>query len=164
MKSNELDQFMQVLHANPDKPVRFYFEDISIHQGYHLTEVKHASINSMDCGKTTHAWEELLIQLLDGDADSSQGYISTSKFTGIIDATRKSLPEKSVPSLFFEFSPNGGPLLKLKIQSIESSGEELSVHLTHEKTTCKPIDRWGRAGPMLDRMYTKVKTRRCCSG
>ncbi|MFK8078697.1 MAG: DUF6428 family protein [Granulosicoccus sp.] len=164
MKETELDELMRALQAHPDTPLRFYFGGVSIHQGYHLTEVKHASITSMDCGKTTHAWEELLIQLIDGNADSTQGYISTSKFTDIVGATLESLPENSDPSLFFEFSPNHGPLLKLKIQSIDSNNHELSVHLTHEKTTCKPIDRWGKAGPMLDSMYTKFKSRRCCSG
>ena len=98
MKNTEVGNLMALLLKKPEIPLIFYLEGISINQGYHVTEVKHASIKSMDCGRRADAWEEIIIQLLDGQASSAQGFMSTSKFTSIVSGTLKSFSENSTPS------------------------------------------------------------------
>ena len=164
MKDTELGKLMALLLSNPGIPLKFYLDDISINQGYHVTEVKHASVKSMDCAKRTDAWDEILIQLLDGEAGSTQGFMNTSIFMSIVSATLKSLPESSKSSLFFEFAPNNGPLQKLRIRSTECDDHNFSVHLTYEKAVCKPLRRWGRAGVVFDNLSAKLSKSGCCSG
>lgn len=164
MKDTEIGKLMALLLSNPGIPLKFYLDGISINQGYHITEVKHACVNSMDCGKRTDTWEEILIQLLDGEPGSTQGFMNTSKFMSIVSATLESFPEISESSLFFEFTPNNGPLQKLRIRSIECDDPGLSIHLTYEKAVCKPLQRWGKAGVVFENMSTKVSKLGCCSG
>ncbi|MFK8081812.1 MAG: DUF6428 family protein [Granulosicoccus sp.] len=170
MENTEIGELMAVLVDKPDIPLKFYLEGSSINQGYHVTEVKHASIKSMDCGKHEHSWDEVLIQLLDGKAHSYQGYMRTSRFLNIIRTAFKSLPENSDPRLFFEFSPNDGPLLKLKIMSMDCNDEALSLHLSYEKAICKPVQRWGLAGSVwwtiserLSNTAGRARSTTCCT-
>lgn len=159
IKETEIGELMALFSANPEIPLRFYLEGISINQGYHVTEVKYANVASTDCARRTGALEELTIQLLDGNARSEQGYMSTTKFLSIIRSTLGSLPESSRPYLFFEFSPNNGPLNKLTINSIKCVDGELSIHLNYEKAVCKPIQGWGFVGDAI----SKVASKGCCS-
>ena len=164
MKNTDLEGLMSILVSKPELSLRFYLGDVSINHGYHVTEVKYANVKSMDCGKNNDAWDELLIQLLDGEPNSIEGLMSTSKFTRIVSAAIKALPDESAPYLFFEFAPNNAPLLKLRIQDIACNHKELSVHLTHEVAACKPFQKWGRAGSILEKVSTKVAKADCCSG
>ena len=163
LKDTEIGKLMALLLDKPEIPLRFYLEGISINQGYHVTEVKHASIKSMDCGRRADAWEEITIQLLDGEANSVRGFMSTTKFTSILRATLNSFSENSTPVLFFEFTPNNGPLQKLRIKSVESDDQELSIHLVCEKAACKPFQRWRETGSEFDNLSAKNMMPSCCS-
>lgn len=164
MKRTDIEGLISILVSKPELPLRFYLGDVSINNGYHVTEVKYANIKSMDCGKNSDAWDELLIQLLDGNPNSIQGLMSTSKFARIVSAAIEALPDKSAPYLFFEFAPNNAPLLKLRIQDIACDDKELTIHLTHEVAACKPFQKWGKAGSVLQRVSAKVESAKCCSG
>jgi len=154
---------MAELVNTPDVPLTFYLGDIPINQGYHVTEVKYATIKSMDCGKQVDAWDELLIQLLDGPADSGQGFMSTSKFTNIVSSALDSLPANENPDLFFEFSPNNGPLQKLRIQTIECEVDNVSVLLADERAACKPFLRGGMSITAVTGKVTEMAKTGCCT-
>lgn len=164
MTDTETGKLLTLLLNNPEIPLRFYLEGVPINQGYHVTEVKHASIKSMDCGKHTDAWEEILIQLLDGEASSEQGLMSASKFMSIVRSSIESFSKSSTPFLYFEFSTDNGPLQKLRINSIDCDDRALTIHLTYEKASCKPFKRWGKAGALFNNLSAKVTQSGCCSG
>jgi len=131
------------LIAHPALPLKFYFEGAAINPGYHVTEVRHATINSLDCGRNTETerWEDVTIQLLDGPAESTEGHMTSTKFAGIISTAIKTLALDDAPFLYFEFAPNNGPIRKLSVESVESSEHEISVSLGSEKAVCKPFQR-----------------------
>ncbi len=164
MKDIDVETLMTSLLDNPEMPLRFYLNDVSINQGYHVTEIKHAHIKSTDCGKHTDAWEEILIQLLDGNADSTQGFMSSSKFTNIVNSTLRSFSENSSPRLFIEFGPNNGPLQKLRIESVDCNTHEVSIHLAYEQATCKLFERWKNPGVLLENVTAEISKPGCCSG
>lgn len=163
MKDTETGRLIDLLSNQSDTPVRFFLDGVSINQGYHLTEVKHASIKSMDCGRRTDSWEEILIQLLDGPADSTEGFMSASKFVAILSATLESFTMQSAPVLFFEFTPENGPLLKLSIVSIECNDQEVSIQLTHETAVCKLLQDSMSVGAAISELSANAKTPACCS-
>lgn len=41
---------VNTMRTNPNLPVVFTLDDLTISQGYHITEVKHAMVDSLDCG------------------------------------------------------------------------------------------------------------------
>lgn len=126
-----------------DLPLKFYFDGTAINPGYHVTEIRHAAINSIDCGRDsdTEKWNEITIQLLDGSANSTQGHMQGSKFAAIVGSALKSLPTDRASHLFFEFSPDNGPIRKLSIDSIKHTNNEIAVSLGSEQAVCKPFQR-----------------------
>jgi hypothetical protein len=131
------------LTAQPALPLKFYFDGVAINPGYHVTEVRHATINSLDCGRSleTERWEDVTIQLLDGSAQSTEGHMSSAKFAGIVSTATKALAVDDAHFLYFEFAPDNGPIRKLSVESIETGDQEISVSLGGEKAVCKPFQR-----------------------
>jgi len=131
------------LAEKPDLPVKFLFNDSVINPGYHITEIKCATIQSIDCGVTSDIeyWDEITVQLLDGAKNSAQGNMLASKCLGIIDTALQRLSAKPDSILFFEYAPNNGPLVKLHIESVKSSDDAHSVILGSEYAVCKPFQR-----------------------
>jgi len=157
-----LKDLTAALESQADLALKFYFDGFEINQGYHITEVKHAAINSIDCGKSskTEQWDEITIQLLDGSTNSKQGYMSGSKFLAIIGSAMKSLSADDAPYLFFEFAPENGPIRKLSVDTIEFTSNEISVSLGSEQAVCKPYQR-AKAAAILsgdDAMQSSKKT------
>ena len=61
MKTHE---FIKALRNSADKELIFANADgQSIHAGYHLTEIKAASFETVDCGGKTNRWNETILQL-----------------------------------------------------------------------------------------------------
>lgn len=61
MKTQEL---FKVLEQNQDKPLLFeYAPNLLVGANYHITEVKHITVESVDCGSNTDGWRETIIQL-----------------------------------------------------------------------------------------------------
>jgi hypothetical protein len=145
MSSNHIDisGLKAALSTKTDLPLEFRFDGMSINSGYHVTEVRHAVIHSVDCGKNSgiDQWDEITIQLLDGSADSTKGQMSAGKFLAIVDSAMNSLQAESAPSLFFEFAPDNGPIRKLSIASIEHIDSKVAVSLGSEHAVCKPFQR-----------------------
>jgi hypothetical protein len=134
-------QVKEVLKANGDQPLIFSFEGQNIHPGYHVTEVKHASVNSLDCGSGKEQWEEIIIQLMDGSALFKGEHMSCDKFLGIAGKAIESLSFDENTLTFIEFAPNNKGLRKLAIETVEASEGQVIVTLTSPTAMCKPYQR-----------------------
>lgn len=139
----DMNQLLALLQENPDKALVFQFGESIINPEYHVTEIKHARINSVDCGKKSKPehWEELCVQLLDGAANNTGAYMPTGKFAGIVGTAVKRLNVESNAALYFEFSPNNGPMNKLHAVSIDADESQLRIHLGSQSAVCKPFQR-----------------------
>jgi len=133
----------KLLAEKPQMPVKFLFGDSVINPGYHITEIKHATIKSVDCGKSSDIeyWDEISVQLLDGAKNSTQGHMSASKCLGIINTALQLLSAESDARLFFEYAPNNGPLVKLHIDSVKRTDDAYIIILDSEHAVCKPFQR-----------------------
>ena len=78
MKTQEL---FEVLEANKDKSLLFeYTSNQLVGANYHITEVKHIKIDSVDCGAQTDAWNETIIQLWESPSEIGKTeYMNTYK-------------------------------------------------------------------------------------
>lgn len=142
-----INDLKQQLSEKTELPLEFYFDGSTINPGYHVTEVKFASIKSIDCGRAsgTEQWDEITVQLLDGSADSKQGHMPCSKFMSIVGKALEKLQENGAPFLFFEYAPDNGPIRKLSIESITTGANEVSISLGSEQAECKPFQRFKAA-------------------
>ncbi len=168
MNSNPIDihDLTATMRATPDVPLKFSFDDHSIRPGYHVTEVKHATVRSLDCGRGTEQWDELIIQLLDGPEQSTQDYMSTSKFMGIVGAAVDTLSVDAAPTLSFEFAPGNGPIRKLTVTGISQNKDSMEVALAGEKAVCKPFQRAiaERTAANSSGSTVQSSTSKCCAG
>ena len=95
------DLIAQLDTVSQDAPLIFVTENGPINAGYHVTEVKLASVQSLDCGARRSSWNEVVIQLLDG---SGQDFMTAGKFTGILKKATSKLEGLDHAALKFEFS------------------------------------------------------------
>ena len=149
-----------LINRKPELDLKFYVDDKAINPGYHVTEVRHATINSKDCGKNSaiEQWDEITVQLLDGSPSSGKGHMSGSKFAGIIGSAPGTLSTTTASHLYFEYAPDNGPVRKLSVESFEQSDTELSVTLGSERAVCKPFQR------VKDALTINASSEGCCSG
>jgi len=127
--------------SNPDLPLVFSLDGQTIHPGYHVTEVKHAVINSLDCGRGNDQWDEISVQLLDGHANFKQGYMSCAKFMSIVGKAIALLSFNEDTLTFIEFSPNNEGLRKLVINSIAQEADQVIIQLSNASAECKAFKR-----------------------
>ena len=62
--------FLSLLQDHQGKSLLFeYAPNLLVGANYHITEVKHLSIDSVDCGAGVDAWKETIVQLWESPAD-----------------------------------------------------------------------------------------------
>ena len=151
-----LPALKNTLSTHPEAELVFLVDDSPINKGYHITEIKHADIKSLDCGRGTDEWQEIIIQILDGSLPGANQNMSCEKFLGIVGASNTALDVGAQADLFFEFSPGNGTIQRMQIQSIETSPTSTVVSLDGVRAQCKPLAK------LLD--ATKARVSECCIG
>jgi len=136
-----INALFETLRSNPDLPVTFSQNEHAISPGYHVTEVKTSLVHSLDCGHGTDQWHELVIQLLDGNAESSQPYMHSTKLAGILDKALGSKHTDDDTKLYFEFAPGNKALHKSSISAIEIANNAIVISLNATTAQCKPYQR-----------------------
>src|SRR5437870_3447711 len=89
MKTNE---FISALRTAPDH--QLIFVDLggqAVHGGYHLTELKTASFDTVDCGGQFNRWQETIVQLW-APRDADDDCMPAGKFLQIFDKVRGMVP------------------------------------------------------------------------
>jgi hypothetical protein len=167
--SSTISDLITVLGDSPDLALKFEFNGAQIKPGYHVTEVKHASVNAIDCGKNSplEQWEEITIQLLDGSSLSTQKHMTVAKFLAIVNAALNALSTTTAHLLFIEFAPDNGPIRKLSVESVDRNENEVIVSLGSEQAVCKPFERAKSAlasGAIGDAVNQVMANTGCCSG
>ena len=84
MKTRELFKLMKE-HQNRSL-IFEYAPNAFVGANYHITEVKHTSIESVDCGSGTDAWNETVIQLWESPSEINKtDHMPTLKALGILE-------------------------------------------------------------------------------
>jgi Family of unknown function (DUF6428) len=109
--------------------------------GYHVTEVKAVSYDTMDCGGVADSWQETVIQLWNPGAEPTPEYMTVRKFLAIYDRVARHVPISNEVELRFEYGDIGQPACSYHVQNIETEGELILVHLRAPVVTCKARDR-----------------------
>ena len=136
MKTQEL---LNVLEAQKDKSLLFeYSPNQFVGANYHITEVKHLKIDSVDCGSGTDQWNETIIQLWESPGEIGKTeYMSTLKALGILKKVGKMRPYDLSAEVKFEYSNDTFHTAQLFVNDFEIKGQQLILKLAVEKTDCK---------------------------
>ena len=75
------EDFIGRLRQAPAKRLVFANSDgATIHGGYHLTELKAASFDTVDCGAEKNQWNETIVQLWVPEDEENGEFMTAQKF------------------------------------------------------------------------------------
>jgi len=134
MKTNE---FISKLRAAPENRLIFVdLEGHAVHSGYHLTELKAASLKTVDCGGQTNQWEETTAQLwVPSNPDSD--YTTAGKFLKIFDKVSGIIPLNLDTEIRVEYGDENFFPSAYHVRSVTHVDAVTRVLLEPPRATCK---------------------------
>jgi hypothetical protein len=139
MKTRE---FIERLRDSPGKQVVFVDEnDTTIHGGYHLTELKAASFDTVDCGGQKNRWNETIVQLWVPENEESDEFMTADKFLSIYDRVGGMIGLGPEAEIRFEYGDENFPPSNYHVTRVTEVTDTIRVGLRPPQATCKARDR-----------------------
>lgn len=113
----------------------------TIHGGYHLTELKAASFDTVDCGAQKNQWNETIVQLWVPEGEENGGFMTAAKFLSIYDKVASLIPLDPTAEIRFEYGDENFPPSNYHVENVSENRTELRVQLQLPQATCKARDR-----------------------
>lgn len=136
------NEFIARLRKAPEKRVLFINSDgKSIHASCHLTELKAASFDTVDCGAQKNRWNETIVQLWVPENEPSDEFMSAKKFLSIYDKVARLIALDPTAEIRFEYGDENFPPSNYHVESLTENETDLRVDLRLPQTTCKARDR-----------------------
>jgi len=132
-------EVFQLFKEHQGKSLLFeYKPNQFVKANYHITEVKHLKIDSVDCGAQADAWNETVIQLWESpkELDKTE-FMSVYKALSILNKVGKMKPYDTESEVKFEYSNETFHTAQLFVNDFEIRDNNLIVKLAIEKTDCK---------------------------
>ena len=133
-------KFMDYL-SQTDKQVKFTIGNITIPENYHISELKNASYQSVDCGKVFHEWQETVLHIfLPPGEDQHQSNMDTRKLLSLFKKCNSSLKFNASSRLIIEYSlESQGALSLYQIGRAVEYEDSLNIELIPKVAECKPL-------------------------
>jgi hypothetical protein len=134
MKTSE---FISALRAAPGNQLLFVdLHGHAVHSGYHLTELKVASFETVDCGGRTNRWQETIAQLW-VPASPDDDYMLVAKFLKIFDKVRGMIPLNFNAEIRLEYGDEDFFPSAYHVHSVTSNHTTTRVLLDPPRTACR---------------------------
>lgn len=151
--------FLQLLDTHKDKALLFeYAPNQLVGANYHITEVKHVSIDSVDCGARTDAWKETIIQLWESPSEIGKTeYMSTYKAVAILNKVGRMQAYDLNSEVKIEYGNALFHTAQLFVNDFDIRNNQLILHLAVQPTDCKAKEECG-----VPETVATVKEEACC--
>jgi len=134
--------FIDQLRKCPAKRVLFTNSGgATIHAGYHLTELKAASFDTVDCGAQKNQWTETIVQLWVPEDEENAEFMTAEKFLAIYDKVAGLIALDPTAEIRFEYGDENFPPSNYHVESVTENETDLCIELRLPETTCKARDR-----------------------
>ncbi|MEL6812109.1 MAG: DUF6428 family protein [Bacteroidota bacterium] len=165
MKTQE---FFDLLKGHQDKSLLFeYTPGQLVGANYHITEVKHLKIDSVDCGAQTDSWNETIVQLWESPSEIGKTeYMSTYKALGILNKVGRMQAYDLNAEVKFEYSNSLFHTAQLFVNDYEIHGSNLLLKLAVQRTDCKAKEACGVPAGMekdASKVLQNVEEEGCCT-
>ena len=136
------NDFIARLRRGIDKPLVFVNGDgDAIHPGYHLTEIKAAKFDTVDCGAEKNQWNETIMQLWVPERERTDEFMTAGKFLSIYEKVSQIIDVDPAAEVRFEYGDENFFPSNYHVESIFEKDGTLRVELRPPETTCKARDR-----------------------
>ena len=105
-------------------------------KGYAITEIKRATVESIDCGRSIHSRQEAYIQLLDSEFGKP---VTVDTLIAIIEKSNHALAGVAEAPVFVEFSPKNNGLQIFRMSSIDIGQDIVLITLSPTQAACRPF-------------------------
>lgn len=148
MKTSEL---LNLLEAQNHKSLIFeYAPGQIVPANYHITEVKHLQIESVDCGAQTDSWNETVIQLWESPSEIGKTEFMTAyKAHGILKKVGRMRAFDLDAEIKIEYGNSLFHTAQLFVADYELRANNLIIKLAIEKTDCKAKELCGVPEPAV---------------
>jgi hypothetical protein len=136
-----LKEFVGHLDGKDGLDLEFTVGGRKISGSYHITEIKSARIESVDCGGVQNRWAEVVFQLLEPGRDDPSRRMTVGRARKIYDDASRIQTFDRDAEVVFEYEPQGAPTALLRVGSVEAGRERAVVSLESSGTRCKPASR-----------------------
>lgn len=138
MKTND---FITMLRQSPKKVLLFANNNGDLaHRGYHLTEIKAAVYDTVDCGGQKNNWNETILQLwVPENADDD--YMLAGKFVNIYDKVSKMVSIDPDAEVRIEYGDDKIFPTAYYVGDVNEDADTIRSLLEPPSTTCKARDR-----------------------
>ncbi|WP_456441042.1 DUF6428 family protein [Psychroserpens sp.] len=163
MKTQE---FFNLLEEHQDKTLQFeYATNRYVAANYHITEVKHITVESVDCGSQADQWNETIVQLWESPAEILKTkHMSVLKALSILKKVGIMKAYDLESEIKFEYSNSKFHTAQLFVNDFKTKDSQLFIELGVEKTDCKAKELCGVPEKIVDALEkTKEKVEACCS-
>jgi len=135
-------EFLNLLNEHQDRSLLFEYEPQHfVKANYHITEVKHIHIDSVDCGARTDSWKETIVQLWESPKEKDKTeYMTAGKAISIFNKVAGMKPFSMHSELKIEYSNDQFNTAQLFINDYEINDNKIIFKLAIEKTDCKAKD------------------------
>lgn len=132
-------EFFKLLEQHQNRVLLFeYAPNKLVGANYHITEVKHIKVDSVDCGSQTDNWNETIVQLWESPNEIGKTeYMSVFKALAILKKVGKMKPYVLNAEIKFEYSNASFHTAQLFVNDFEIQNNQLVIKLAIEKTDCK---------------------------
>lgn len=140
----QTSSFLTTLRSNAGLPLVFRAGRGIASPGYHLTEVKRVSYETMDCGAITHRWSEGQFEIwVPAVAESApgRGHMPAEKFLRIVERVEAELPLDGDATARIHASFDGQTAALYDIDAANAREGKLWIELSPDRTRCKAAER-----------------------
>lgn len=154
--------FIAELRAAPENRLVFVNSHGSpVHPGYHLTELKAVSFQTVDCGGQLNRWNETVAQLWVPEVADAGDYMRSAKFLQIFDKVSAMIPLNLAAEMRVEYGDENFFPSIYHVQSVTRQEGTTRVLLVPPATTCKARGRRINASTP-DSQDCRVQAASCC--
>lgn len=161
MKTKEL---FTLLENNKNKSLLFeYTPGNFVGANYHITEVKHITVDAVDCGAGVDSWKETIVQLWESPIEKEQKtYMTGFKALGILKKVGSIKPYDGDAEIKFEYSNPRFHTAQLFLNSYTASENQLIIRLGIKQTDCKAKETCGIEAPKEMAVSSCAPGSGCC--
>ena len=142
MKTQE---FLNLLKEHQGKSLLFeYAPNLLVGANYHITEVKHVTVDSVDCGAGVDSWKETIVQLWEDPNELGKTeFMSAYKAMAILTKVGRMKAYVTDAEVKIEYSNANFHTAQLFVNDYEIRGTNLMFKLAIAPTDCKAKEACG---------------------
>jgi len=131
--------FLKTVRENEGLPMLFQHNGEIVEGGFHVTEIKNVTVETIDCGNSIHDWKEVIVQVwLPEGVSADAERMSANKFMKIWDTVDNRLALFQDAEIKIEYGDERFNTANYQVGSLKPTAEGLLVDMQPLQTLCKP--------------------------